>query len=63
MQVEGVGLGAIAAAAKMGAIDPLKMATWKAGEPVPFSFLVETFEVRPAALHPLQPRSPENLTL
>ena len=46
MQADGVGLGAIAQAAKMGAIDPLKMATWAAGEPVPFSFLVDTFEVQ-----------------
>ncbi len=46
VQVEGVGLGAIAAAAKMGNVDPLSMATWKAGEPVPFSFLVDTFDVR-----------------
>ena len=54
LQVDGVGLGAMAQAAKMGAIDPLKMATWSAGEPVPFSFLVETFEVRLHGLeHPL----------
>lgn len=42
-----MGLGAIAAAAKMRELDPLKMATWAVGEPVPFSFLVETFEVTP----------------
>ena len=46
LQVEGVGLGAIAAAAKMGEVDPLTMATWAPGEPVPFSFLADTFEVR-----------------
>ena len=41
-----MGLGAIAAAAKMGEVDPLTMATWAPGEPVPFSFLADTFEVR-----------------
>ena len=46
--MEGVGLGAIAAAAKMGDIDPLALATWQAGEPVPFSFLVDTFDVSAA---------------
>ena len=64
-QVEGVGLGAIAAAAKMGSIDPLSMATWQAGDPVPFSFLVDTFDVRlllappdhPQALNKPQPCS------
>ena len=43
-----MGLGAIAAAAKMGDVDPLAMATWQAGEPVPFSFLVDAFDVRSA---------------
>lgn len=41
-----MGLGAIAAAAKMGDVDPLAMATWQPGEPVPFSFLVDAFDVR-----------------
>jgi len=51
-QVEGVGLGAIAAAAKMGDIDPLAMATWQPGEPVPFSFLVDAFDVSSRSLAP-----------
>ena len=29
----------------MGDVDPLAMATWQPGEPVPFSFLVDTFDV------------------
>ena len=40
-----MGLGAIAAAAKMGDVDPLALATWQPGEPVPFSFLVDAFDV------------------
>jgi len=43
-QVEGVGLGAVAAASKHGKFDLDKLATWKAGQPVPFAFLADTFE-------------------
>ena len=57
-QVEGVGLGAIAAAAKMGDVDPLAMATWQPGEPVPFSFLVDAFDVRPHSVTPSSSPSP-----
>ena len=44
VQVEGVGLGAVAAAAKHGKFELDKLATWKAGQPVPFAFLADTFE-------------------
>lgn len=43
-QVEGVGLGALAAAGKHGKFELEKLATWKAGQPVPFAFLADTFE-------------------
>ena len=43
-QVEGVGLGAVASAGKHGTYDLDNLATWKAGQPVPFAFLAETFE-------------------
>lgn len=43
-KVEGVGLGAVAAAEAYGNFDVSKVATWKAGEPVPFTFLASTFE-------------------
>ncbi|DBB17196.1 hypothetical protein WJX82_005523 [Trebouxia sp. C0006] len=43
-KVEGVGLGAVAAASKHGKFDLDKLATWKAGQPVPFAFLADTFE-------------------
>jgi DNA ligase-1 len=43
-KVEGVGLGAVAAAEAYGSFDVSEIATWKAGEPVPFSFLASTFE-------------------
>lgn len=43
-QVEGVGTGAIKAAAEHGSFDLDKLATWKEGEPVPFAFLADTFE-------------------
>jgi len=43
-QVDGVGLGAVAAASKHGKFDLDKLATWKAGQPVPFAFLADTFE-------------------
>ncbi|DBA75266.1 TPA: hypothetical protein ACH3X1_010553 [Trebouxia sp. C0004] len=43
-KVEGVGLGAVAAASKHGKFDLGKLATWKAGQPVPFAFLADTFE-------------------
>ncbi len=42
--MEGVGLGAVAAASKHGKFDLDKLATWKAGQPVPFAFLADTFE-------------------
>ena len=44
LQVEGVGLGAHAAAAKHGKFDLEELATWQAGAPVPFAFLADTFE-------------------
>lgn len=44
LQVEGVGLGAVAAASKHGKFELDKLATWKAGQPVPFAFLADTFE-------------------
>ncbi|KAG1669562.1 hypothetical protein FOA52_006335 [Chlamydomonas sp. UWO 241] len=45
-EVEGVGAGAIAAAAKHAAfdVDALVAERWKAGAPVPFEFLADTFE-------------------
>ncbi|KAL3133936.1 hypothetical protein ABBQ32_008384 [Trebouxia sp. C0010 RCD-2024] len=43
-KVEGVGLGALAAAGKHGKFELEKLATWKAGQPVPFAFLADTFE-------------------
>ena len=39
-----MGLGAIAAAAKHGKFELDKLATWQAGQPVPFAFLADTFE-------------------
>lgn len=39
-----MGTGAQAAAAKHGKFDLEKLATWKAGAPVPFAFLADTFE-------------------
>ena len=42
--MEGVGLGAVAAAGKHGKFELEKLATWKAGQPVPFAFLADTFE-------------------
>lgn len=44
LQVEGVGLGAVAAASKHGKFELDKLATWQAGQPVPFAFLADTFE-------------------
>ena len=46
VQVEGVGLGALAAAAKHGSVDigALVGGKWEAGKPVPFEFLADTFE-------------------
>lgn len=44
VQVEGVGTGAHAAAAKHGKFELDKLANWKAGDPVPFAFLADTFE-------------------
>jgi DNA ligase-1 len=43
-KVEGVGTGAIKAAALHGNFDVSKLATWEAGKPVPFSFLADTFD-------------------
>lgn len=43
-KMEGVGLGAVAAAKAYADSDPTELATWKAGEPVPFLFLATTFE-------------------
>ena len=42
--MEGVGLGAVAAAKAYANFDSAELATWKAGEPVPFLFLASTFE-------------------
>lgn len=44
MQVEGVGIGAQAAAAKHGTFDLKELAKWQAGTPVPFGFIAQTFE-------------------
>lgn len=43
-KVEGVGTGALAAAAKYAEQDYEKLITWKAGAPVPYSMLANTFE-------------------
>ncbi len=40
-QVEGVGLGSIAAAAKHEAVDVAALITWQPGKPVPFAFLAK----------------------
>ncbi len=42
--MEGVGAGALAAAADHHGFDPAALATWGKGQPVPFSFLADTFE-------------------
>ena len=44
--MEGVGLGALAAAAKHASVDMKAVigGRWAAGEPVPFEFLADTFE-------------------
>ena len=42
--VEGVGIGAQAAAAKHGTFDLTDLAKWQAGSPVPFGFIAQTFE-------------------
>jgi hypothetical protein len=44
VKMEGVGLGAVAAAKAYANFDSAELATWKAGEPVPFLFLATTFE-------------------
>ncbi len=44
MQVEGVGTGALAAAALHADFDLDALATWAPGKPVPFAFLAATFE-------------------
>ncbi|CAL8463942.1 g3477 [Coccomyxa elongata] len=43
-KMEGVGLGAVAAAKAYANYDSVELATWKAGEPVPFLFLAHAFE-------------------
>ena len=44
VQVEGVGTGALAAAALHADFDLDALATWAPGKPVPFEFLATTFE-------------------
>ena len=39
-----MGTGAIKAAALHSSFDLTTLVTWKAGEPVPFGFLADTFE-------------------
>ncbi len=39
-----MGTGALAAALAYSDFDVSQLATWKAGEPVPFSFLAKTFD-------------------
>lgn len=39
-----MGSGALAAAAQHGTFELDKLATWQAGQPVPFAFLADTFE-------------------
>ena len=43
-KVEGVGTGALAAALAYSDFDVSQLATWKAGDAVPFSFLAKTFD-------------------
>jgi DNA ligase-1 len=43
-KLEGVGTGAIKAAAEHGNFDLSQLATWPEGKPVPFGFLADTFE-------------------
>ena len=43
-KVEGVGTGALAAAMAYSSFDVTQLATWQAGDPVPFSFLAKTFD-------------------
>ena len=44
--MEGVGQGALAAAAKHGSVDVAALVNgkWESGKPVPFEFLADTFE-------------------
>ncbi len=42
--MEGVGLGTVAAAKAYANYDSVELATWKAGESVPFLFLAHAFE-------------------
>ncbi|KAG2493340.1 hypothetical protein HYH03_008474 [Edaphochlamys debaryana] len=44
VQMEGVGTGALEAAAKYGKDDFQKLITWKEGAPVPYALLADTFE-------------------
>ena len=39
-----MGTGALAAAMAYSSFDLTQLATWKAGDPVPFSFLAKTFD-------------------
>lgn len=44
-KVDGVGTGALAAAKAAVGVDVESIITWKQGQPVPYSFLAETFQV------------------
>ncbi|KAI3430447.1 hypothetical protein D9Q98_005042 [Chlorella vulgaris] len=44
-KVEGVGAGAVSAAAEHANFDVSKLVSWKEGEPVPFAFLTAAFEL------------------
>ncbi|KAI8462457.1 MAG: hypothetical protein J3K34DRAFT_462922 [Monoraphidium minutum] len=44
LKVEGVGTGALEAAARHAAVDVGKLVTWQPGAPVPYAFLTSTFE-------------------
>lgn len=50
-----MGTGALAAAAKYAEQDYEKLITWKAGAPVPYSMLANTFEVLLVGLDPCAP--------
>lgn len=43
-KVDGVGTGALEAAARHAGVDVGALVTWKPGEPVPYAFLTSTFE-------------------
>jgi hypothetical protein len=46
-KVDGVGTGALAAAKAAVGVDVDSTITWKKGQPVPYAFLAETFQVGP----------------